>query len=92
VDRKSKHFSDAMYESAWNSIKSKDFKSAYRALDLMLLMDPESGQAPELRLLLGDSAPAPVELLPGQHPVHPVAGRIRTDLPGDGRPFGEGQD
>jgi TolA-binding protein len=54
VPRKSKHFSDAMYESAWNSIKAKDFKSAYRALDLMLLMDPESGQAPELRLLLGD--------------------------------------
>jgi TolA-binding protein len=54
LDRKSKHFPDSMYELAWNSIKSKDFKSAYRALDLMLLDDPESAQAPELRLLLGD--------------------------------------
>jgi tetratricopeptide (TPR) repeat protein len=54
VDRKSKHFSESMYELAWNSIKAKDYKSAYRSLDLMLLMDPESAQAPELRLLLGD--------------------------------------
>ena len=54
VPRQSKYFGDAMYESAWNSIKSKDFKSAYRALDLMLLQDPDSARAPELRLLIGN--------------------------------------
>jgi tetratricopeptide (TPR) repeat protein len=53
VPRQSKHFSDAMFESAWNSIKSKDYKSAYRALDLMLLQDPEGAQGPENRLLIG---------------------------------------
>jgi tetratricopeptide (TPR) repeat protein len=53
VPRQSKHFTDAMFESAWNSIKSKDYKSAYRALDLMLLQDPEGAQAPENKLLIG---------------------------------------
>jgi hypothetical protein len=43
-----------MYESAWNAIKAKDYKSAYRALDLMLLQNPDSPQAPELRLLMGN--------------------------------------
>ncbi len=54
VPRQSKYFGDAMYESAWNSIKAKDFKSAYRALDLMLLQEPDSPRAPELRLLIGN--------------------------------------
>jgi tetratricopeptide (TPR) repeat protein len=54
VPRQSKYFPDAMYESAWNSIKANDFKSASRALDLMLLQSPSSAQAPELRLLVGN--------------------------------------
>ena len=54
IPRQSKYFGDAMYESAWNSIKAGDFKSASRALDLMLLQNPVSGQAPELRLLVGN--------------------------------------
>jgi TolA-binding protein len=54
VPRQSKHFADAMYESAWNAIKSSDFKSAYRALDLMMLQEPDSTRAPELRLLIGN--------------------------------------
>ena len=54
VSRQSHYFGDAMYESAWNSIKAKDYKSAYRALDLMLLQNPDSPQAPELRLLMGN--------------------------------------
>ena len=54
IPRTSKHFGDAMYEAAWNSIKAKDYKSAYRALDLMLLQNPDSPQAPELRLLMGN--------------------------------------
>jgi chromosome segregation ATPase len=39
---------------AWTSIKAKDYKAAYRALDLMLLQNPDSPQAPELRLLMGN--------------------------------------
>lgn len=54
LDRLSKHFADAMYESAWVAIKAGDFKTAYRALDLLLLQDPESPRAPELRLLMGN--------------------------------------
>ena len=54
IQRQSKYFPDAMFESAWNSIKAKDYKSAYRALDLMLLQEPEGAQAPELRLLVGN--------------------------------------
>lgn len=54
VDRTSKHFGDAMYESAWTAIKAGDYKTAYRALDLLLLQDPDSPRAPELRLLMGN--------------------------------------
>ena len=54
VARQSLHFEDAMNELAWTSIKAKDFKAAYRALDLMLLQNPDSPQAPELRLLMGN--------------------------------------
>ncbi len=54
ISRQSKYFADAMYESAWNSIKAKDYKAAYRALDLMLLQSPNSPEAPELRLLMGN--------------------------------------
>ncbi len=54
VPRDSKYFTESMYESAWNAIKAKDFKSAYRALDLLLLQDANGSQAPELRLLMGN--------------------------------------
>jgi tetratricopeptide (TPR) repeat protein len=54
IPRQSKYFADAMYEATWNSIKGKDYVSAYRALDLMLLQNPDSPQAPELRLLRGN--------------------------------------
>jgi TolA-binding protein len=54
IPRQSLHFEEAMNELAWTSIKSKDFKGAYRALDLMLLQNPDSPQAPELRLLMGN--------------------------------------
>ena len=54
VDRQSSHFPDAMYESAWTAIKANDFKTAYRALDLLLLQDPDSPRSPELRLLMGN--------------------------------------
>ena len=54
IARQSLHFEEAMNELAWTSIKAKDFKAAYRALDLMLLQSPDSSQAPELRLLMGN--------------------------------------
>jgi tetratricopeptide (TPR) repeat protein len=54
IPRQSKYFVDAMYEATWNSIKAKDYVSAYRSLDLMLLQNPDSPQAPELRLLRGN--------------------------------------
>jgi tetratricopeptide (TPR) repeat protein len=54
IPGESLHFEEAMHELAWTSIKAKDFKSAYRALDLMLLQNPDSPQAPELRLLMGN--------------------------------------
>jgi TolA-binding protein len=52
--RESLRFDEAMNELAWTSIKAKDYESAYRALDLMLLQSPDSPQAPELRLLMGN--------------------------------------
>lgn len=54
IPRQSKHWSEARYEAAWNAIKAKDYKAAYRSLDLLLLQDPDSPRAPELRLLMGN--------------------------------------
>ena len=54
ISRQSKYFEDAMNELAWTAIKAKDYRAAYRALDLMLLQNPDSPQAPELRLLMGN--------------------------------------
>ena len=54
IPRQSKYFEDAMNELAWTAIKAKDYKAAYRALDLMLLQSPDSPGAPELRLLMGN--------------------------------------
>jgi tetratricopeptide (TPR) repeat protein len=54
IARESLHFDEAMDELAWTSIKAKDFKAAYRALDLMLLQNADSPRAPELRLLMGN--------------------------------------
>ena len=54
IPRESPHFEEAMSELSWTAIKAKDYRSAYRALDLMLLQNPDSPQAPELRLLMGN--------------------------------------
>jgi TolA-binding protein len=54
IPRQSKYFEEAMNELAWTAIKAKDYKAAYRALDLMLLQNPDSPQGPELRLLMGN--------------------------------------
>ena len=54
LPRQSKHFEEAMDELAWTAIKAKDYKAAYRALDLILLQNPDTPQGPELRLLMGN--------------------------------------
>ena len=48
------NFNDALYESAWVSIKGKDYVKATRQLDLLLLDNPDSTLAPEVRLLSGN--------------------------------------
>jgi tetratricopeptide (TPR) repeat protein len=54
VPRQSKYFSDALQEQAWTFIKAKEWQKAYRALDLLLLANPETTDAPHLRLLMGN--------------------------------------
>jgi len=54
IPRQSLHFEEAMDELAWTAIKAKDYKAAYRALDLMLLQNSDGPKAPELRLLMGN--------------------------------------
>lgn len=53
IDRKSSHFNDMLYESAWVAIKGKDYTKARRQLDLLLLNAPDSPLAPEVKLLTG---------------------------------------
>jgi tetratricopeptide (TPR) repeat protein len=54
VPRQSKYFVDAMRELAWTYIKAKDWRRAYQSLDLLLLANPETPDAPDLRLLEGN--------------------------------------
>lgn len=53
IGTKSELFNDALYESAWVSIKAKDFQKAARTLDLLELNAPDSPLIPEVKLLLG---------------------------------------
>src|SRR6185503_8631676 len=54
IGRQSRYFVDALYEQAWTYIKAKEWKKAYRALDLLLLTNPDHKEGPELRLLMGN--------------------------------------
>src|SRR5262249_38713711 len=54
VPRQSKDFEDALREQAWTFIKAKEWQQAYRAVDLLLLSNPEAFDAPDLRLLKGN--------------------------------------
>src|SRR5262249_42261196 len=65
VSRTSKLFPDMLYEVAWTFIKNatqqkdenaknKEFQKAFRALDLLVLANPESPQAPETKVLIGN--------------------------------------
>jgi tetratricopeptide (TPR) repeat protein len=53
ISTKSEYFNDALYESAWVSIKGKEYDKAARALDLLLLNAPDSPLIPEVKLLIG---------------------------------------
>src|SRR5262249_35563769 len=54
VPRKSAYFEDALREQAWAFIKAKQWQQAYRALDILLLADPDAPDGPDLRLLKGN--------------------------------------
>ena len=54
VSRQSRYFVDALFEQSWTYIKAKEWKKAYRALDLLLLTSPDNKDGPELRLLMGN--------------------------------------
>ncbi len=53
LSSKSDLFNDALYESAWVSIRGKEYLKARRALDLLMLNAPDSSLAPEVKLLVG---------------------------------------
>jgi TolA-binding protein len=87
ITRQSLHFDEAMNELAWTSIKAKDYDSAYRALDLTLLQNPDSPQAPELRLLmgnlhvrLGNFALANEAFVQGRDQYEPIQRQLRETL------------
>jgi tetratricopeptide (TPR) repeat protein len=54
VPRQSKYWSEALREQAWTYIKAKDWQRAYRSVNLLLLYDPDTSDAPDLRLLEGN--------------------------------------
>ncbi|HEX2569967.1 MAG TPA: tetratricopeptide repeat protein [Polyangia bacterium] len=54
IDLKSDLLPEALYEQAWVSIKEKDYKKAFRALDTLLTLRPDDPVAPEVKLLIGN--------------------------------------
>ncbi|HEX3902576.1 MAG TPA: tetratricopeptide repeat protein [Polyangia bacterium] len=54
VPRQSLYWSEALREQAWTYIKAKDWQRAYRSVNLLLLYDPDTADAPDLRLLEGN--------------------------------------
>jgi tetratricopeptide (TPR) repeat protein len=54
IPRQSRHFEEALREQAWTYIKAQQWQQAYRALDLLLLSNPEAVDGPDLRLLKGN--------------------------------------
>ncbi len=53
IGLKSEYLNEALYESAWVSIKGHDYDKAARSLDLLLLNAPEWHDIPEVKLLIG---------------------------------------
>jgi tetratricopeptide (TPR) repeat protein len=54
VDRRSKEFDTALYEICWAYVKAEEFQRALRALDLLVLANPESPNIPEVKVLQGN--------------------------------------
>jgi tetratricopeptide (TPR) repeat protein len=54
IGRQSNYWSEALREQAWTYIKAKDWQRAYRSINLLLLYDPDTADAPDLRLLEGN--------------------------------------
>ncbi|WP_224368733.1 tetratricopeptide repeat protein [Hyalangium versicolor] len=53
IARGSESFTDSLYEIAWTYVKKGDFELAKNAIDILLLVDPESPLAPDALLLQG---------------------------------------
>jgi tetratricopeptide (TPR) repeat protein len=53
IPRDSESFVDSLYEIAWTYVKKEDFQRAKNAIDILLLVDPESPLAPDAQLLQG---------------------------------------
>lgn len=53
IPRDSESFVDSLYEIAWAHVKKGDFQRAKNAIDILLLVDPESPLAPDAKLLQG---------------------------------------
>jgi tetratricopeptide (TPR) repeat protein len=53
IPRDSESFVDSLYEIAWTYVKKEDFQRAKNAIDILLLVDPESHLAPDALLLQG---------------------------------------
>ncbi|PID38683.1 MAG: hypothetical protein CSB49_04345 [Proteobacteria bacterium] len=54
VSRRSKEFDAALYEIAWAYIKAKELQRSLRALDLLVLAQPDSPFVPEVKVLQGN--------------------------------------
>ncbi|MCB9554612.1 MAG: tetratricopeptide repeat protein [Deltaproteobacteria bacterium] len=54
VSRRSKAFDTALYEICWAYVKAGEFQRALRALDLLVLAQPNSPFIPEVRVLQGN--------------------------------------
>ncbi|KFE61911.1 tetratricopeptide repeat protein [Hyalangium minutum] len=53
IPRESESFVDSLYEIAWAHVKQGEYQKAKNAIDILLLVDPESPLAPDARLLQG---------------------------------------
>jgi len=54
ISRRSLEFDTALYEIAWAYIKAKQYKRALRALDLLVLAQPDSPFIPQVQVLQGN--------------------------------------
>ncbi|MEM6995481.1 MAG: tetratricopeptide repeat protein [Myxococcota bacterium] len=53
IGRDSPFFSEAMYETAWTLLAAKQYDQAVKALDLLIVYDPDSPVIPEIKQLRG---------------------------------------